>query len=159
MRGSSIVSMPIRARCIGLMIPLAVFGARLWWLTGRFSWVTKTEISWSWIMARTNPRSNWLAWGAPVYSSPVCKRNAVHRDPDAPVRHRQVTMRGSESSAGRNLVWLLFVLMFLGHQDFWWWDDAPSFWISSNRLGLPCAFSIGSPCLVGSPLARHGPVN
>ena len=57
--------MPIRARCIGRMIPLAVFGAQLWWLTGRFFWVTKTETFWSWIMARTNPRSNWLAWGLP----------------------------------------------------------------------------------------------
>tara|TARA_B100000405_G_scaffold218076_1_gene154455 strand:- start:421 stop:675 length:255 start_codon:yes stop_codon:yes gene_type:complete len=33
-------------------------------------------------------------------------------------------MSASESSAGRNFVWLLFVLMFLAHQDFWWWDDS-----------------------------------
>ena len=41
-----------------------VFGARLG--GGRKVLLeTKTETSWSWIMARTNPRSNWLAWGLP----------------------------------------------------------------------------------------------
>ena len=25
---------------------------------------------------------------------------------------------------GKLVVWLLFLLMFLLHQDFWWWDDA-----------------------------------
>ena len=33
-------------------------------------------------------------------------------------------MSPSESSAGKKFVWLLFVLMFLAHQDFWWWDDS-----------------------------------
>jgi hypothetical protein len=33
-------------------------------------------------------------------------------------------MDSSKSKSGRSLVWLLFIAMFLAHQDFWWWDDS-----------------------------------
>ena len=33
-------------------------------------------------------------------------------------------MSTAESSSGKILVWGLFLLMFVLHQDKWWWDDA-----------------------------------
>ena len=32
-------------------------------------------------------------------------------------------MSAAESSSGKALVWGLFLLMFILHQDFWWWAD------------------------------------
>ena len=32
-------------------------------------------------------------------------------------------MSTAESSSGKILVWGLFLLMFILHQDKWWWDD------------------------------------
>ena len=67
-------------------------------------------------------------------------------------------MNGSQSSFGRSLVWLLFVAMFLAHQDFWWWDD------SSLVLGfLPVAlafhglFSIGCAFLGWLAISKAWP--
>ena len=32
-------------------------------------------------------------------------------------------MSSTASSSGKTLVWVLFLLMFVLHQDKWWWDD------------------------------------
>ena len=32
-------------------------------------------------------------------------------------------MHQSNSNTGRTLVWLAVVVLFLAHQDFWWWDN------------------------------------
>jgi hypothetical protein len=57
-------------------------------------------------------------------------------------------MSGPKSSSGRSLVWLLFVLMFLVHQDFWWWDDS-SLVLGFLPVGLAFhgLFSIGCSLL------------
>jgi hypothetical protein len=57
-------------------------------------------------------------------------------------------MSGSKSSSGRSLVWLLFVVMFLIHQDFWWWDDS-SLVLGFLPVGLAFhgLFSIGCSLL------------
>lgn len=67
-------------------------------------------------------------------------------------------MRGSESSAGRNLVWLLFVLMFLGHQDFWWWDDSTLI-LGFLPIGLAyhALFSIGCALLGWLAISKAWP--
>ena len=74
---------------------------------------------------KDKPKVKLVGMGAPVYSSPVfCKRYALHRDANPLVRDRKVNMDSDNSSSGRSLVWLLFVVMFLAHQDFWWWEDS-----------------------------------
>lgn len=57
-------------------------------------------------------------------------------------------MSVSKSSSGRSLVWLLFVVMFLIHQDFWWWDDS-SLVLGFLPVGLAFhgLFSIGCSLL------------
>ena len=67
-------------------------------------------------------------------------------------------MSGSESSAGRNLVWLLFVLMFLGHQDFWWWDDSTLI-LGFLPIGLAyhALFSIGCALLGWLAISKAWP--
>jgi len=57
-------------------------------------------------------------------------------------------MTGSKTSSGRSLVWLLFVVMFLVHQDFWWWDDS-SLVLGFLPVGLAFhgLFSIGCSLL------------
>ena len=33
-------------------------------------------------------------------------------------------VNGPAQPVGKNFFWILFLLLFLVHQDFWWWDDA-----------------------------------
>jgi uncharacterized membrane protein YozB (DUF420 family) len=33
-------------------------------------------------------------------------------------------VNGAAHPVGKNFFWILFLLLFLVHQDFWWWDDA-----------------------------------
>jgi hypothetical protein len=37
-------------------------------------------------------------------------------------------MKGRSSKFARRLVWAAFALLFLLHQDFWWWDDRTLVW-------------------------------
>ena len=57
-------------------------------------------------------------------------------------------MATSRSSSGKALVWGLFLLMFLAHQDFWWWDDATML-LGFLPVGLAfhALFSIGCAAL------------
>ena len=57
-------------------------------------------------------------------------------------------MATSRSSSGKALVWGLFLLMFLAHQDFWWWDDATMV-LGFLPVGLAfhALFSIGCAAL------------
>ena len=36
----------------------------------------------------------------------------------------------------RNLVWILVVLLFILHQDFWWWDDVEPMVFGFMPIGL-----------------------
>ena len=57
-------------------------------------------------------------------------------------------MTTAESSSGKILVWGLFLLMFVLHQDKWWWDDG-SLVLGFMPLGLAfhALFSIGCTAL------------
>jgi hypothetical protein len=37
-------------------------------------------------------------------------------------------MKGRSSKTARRLVWTGFAMLFLLHQDFWWWDDRTLVW-------------------------------
>ena len=57
-------------------------------------------------------------------------------------------MDSDNSSSGRSLVWLLFVVMFLAHQDFWWWEDSSLvFGFLPIGLAYHALFSIGCALL------------
>ena len=138
--------------------------SRIWGSTlvvdGRFSWVTKTETSWSWIMARTNPRSNWLAWGLP---------STVHRflQTERCTSRPRPTCTPSASDDERLRVFnrQKFSLASLRLDVSW----PPRFLVVGRQyphsgflpigLAYHAPFRSDAPCLVGSPLARHGPVN
>ena len=52
-------------------------------------------------------------------------------------------MSTTESSSGKTLVWGLFLLMFVLHQDKWWWDDgALVFGFLPVGLAFHAAFSL-----------------
>ena len=38
-------------------------------------------------------------------------------------------------TSGKTIIWGLFILLFILHQDFWWWDD-PSFISGFLPIGL-----------------------
>jgi hypothetical protein len=49
----------------------------------------------------------------------------------------------TESSSGKTLVWGLFLLMFVLHQDKWWWDDGTLvFGFLPVGLAFHAAFSL-----------------
>jgi len=54
----------------------------------------------------------------------------------------------TESSSGKALVWGLFLLMFVLHQDKWWWDDG-TLVLGFLPVGLAfhAAFSLGCAVL------------
>ena len=57
-------------------------------------------------------------------------------------------MSTSESSSGKILVWGLFLLMFILHQDKWWWDDGHLvFGFLPIGLAFHAAFSLGCAAL------------
>ena len=57
-------------------------------------------------------------------------------------------MDSPKSNSGRNLVWFLFVAMFLAHQDFWLWDDG-TLVMGFMPIGLAyhALFSVACSCL------------
>ena len=54
----------------------------------------------------------------------------------------------STSCSGKALVWGLFLLLFIAHQDFWWWDDETLI-LGFMPIGLAyhALFSIGCAAL------------
>jgi len=54
----------------------------------------------------------------------------------------------STSSSGKALVWGLFLLLFLAHQDFWLWaDDSLVFGFMPMGLAYHALFSVACSCL------------
>ena len=48
----------------------------------------------------------------------------------------------------RKVIWVLFLLLFMFHQDFWWWDDASLiFGFLPIGLAYHAAFSLGCALL------------
>lgn len=83
-------------------------------------------------------------------------------------------MSRASSSGGRLLVWSLVGLLFVLHQDFWWWDDrtlvlgflpvtlayhaiysllAGGVWALANRLAWPADIEAWADEAVGSGAA------
>ena len=57
-------------------------------------------------------------------------------------------MTTSTSSSGKALVWGLFLLLFLAHQDFWLWaDDSLVFGFMPIGLAYHALFSVACSCL------------
>ena len=57
-------------------------------------------------------------------------------------------MTTSTSSSGKALVWGLFLLLFLAHQDFWLWaDDSLVFGFMPMGLAYHALFSVACSCL------------
>ena len=57
-------------------------------------------------------------------------------------------MSTTESSSGKALVWGLFLLMFVLHQDKWWWDDGTLvFGFLPVGLAFHAAFSLACAAL------------
>ena len=57
-------------------------------------------------------------------------------------------MTTSTSSSGKALVWGLFLLLFLAHQDFWLWaDDSLVFGFMPVGLAYHALFSVACSCL------------
>lgn len=50
----------------------------------------------------------------------------------------------------RKFIWILFLLLFLLHQDFWWWENADLI-LGFMPVGLAyhAAFSVACACLGG----------
>jgi hypothetical protein len=57
-------------------------------------------------------------------------------------------MNGSQSSSGHKIVWILFLVLFLAHQDFWLWSD-DSLVLGFLPIGLAyhALFSVACSCL------------
>jgi len=69
-----------------------------------------------------------------------------------------MNMDSPKSNSGRSLVWLLFIAMFLAHQDFWWWDDS-SLVLGFLPVGLAyhALFSIGCALLGWLAISKAWP--
>ncbi|MBT3667523.1 MAG: hypothetical protein HN548_08600 [Opitutae bacterium] len=57
-------------------------------------------------------------------------------------------MKNSSYSHGKKVIWLLFFVLFLLHQDFWWWDEsALVFGFLPVGLAFHASFSIACALL------------